>query len=394
VRRGRAGGSIVARFVALAPGEVLAPGEIAWDAQGRITALRRARRAARVADVAVLPGLVNAHVHLQLPALVHAEQDFVAWLGAVLQSRAGRSASVERRLVRDGVRALRAEGVAAVGEIDSTGQSLGELLRLGVAGRCYREVTGFHLDAAAARRIVRAGAGRGGGGLRTAFSPHAPYSVSPALFRAAAVRGRHFAVHCAEVPEEQEFLRTGRGPFAELLRRLGRLPEGFRAPGVGAVPWLERLGVLGARTQLVHCQHLERGDAARIRRAGAAIVVCPGTIDYFRREPPPVPRWLADGIPVALGTDSRASNTGLSLRTEMQRAQRLWPSLRPEQIWSMATTMGAKALSMPGIGRLRRGASADFAVVPALGDWGAVLGDYVAGALAVRAVAGGMPVVS
>ena len=166
-------------------------------------------------------------------------------------------------------------------------------------------------------------------------------------------------VHVAETAEEQRFLRRGDGAFRELLERLGRLPSGFRPPGVGAVAWLDRLGVLGPRTALVHCQHLEEGDLARIRARGSTIVVCPGTIRYFRRPPPDVARWLDMGIPVALGTDSRASNDGLSMPVEMSRARRLWPQLSPRRILAMATLYGARALARPGIGSLRKGRRAD-----------------------------------
>ena len=143
--------------------------------------------------------------------------------------------------------------------------------------------------------------------------------------------------------------------------------------------WLEQSGVLGPRTQLIHCQELERGDLARIAAAGASIVVCPGTIEYFGRRPPPVPRWLASGIPVALGTDSRASNTGLCMRRELRRAARLWPELAPAQLLAMATTHGARSLDLP-VGRLRRGSRADLLVIPAAATAAATVQGFVAGA--------------
>jgi cytosine/adenosine deaminase-related metal-dependent hydrolase len=283
--------------------------------------------------------------------------------------------------VRASLAELLAEGVAAVGEIDSSGVSWRELERSSMAGRCYRELTGFHLATAAARALVRerwpqARSGPCAAGL----SPHAPYSVSAALFAAAAARSRHLSIHCAEAAEEQDFLRRGRGPFADLLASLGRLPTGFRAPGVGAVRWLEQLGVMRPGTQLVHCQELERGDAARIAGAGASIVVCPGTIEYFGRRQPPVRSWLRAGIPVALGTDSRASNRGLSMRAELQVAARLWPELTPRQLLAMATTAGGRSLGRPRLGRLQVGDRADLLVLPSCGGFDATLAAFVQGA--------------
>lgn len=412
---------LVARFVVASADHVLAPGVVEWDPAGRVVALRRARRSERAADVAVVPGLVNAHVHLQLAKLPRAVRRFLPWVRAVMRERASCSPAELRRTARRGAEALLASGTTSIGEIDSTGLTPAALRGLGIGGRVYRELTGYHLDAAGARRLLRSlrngggvgvdrggggvgggvgGGGRAGGGgardrvrgrdvdddgggrrmddgrdrLACGWSPHAPYSVSADLFRAAARASTRLTVHCAELPEEQEFLRTGRGPFRELLERLGRLPDAHRAPGCGAVRWLERLGLLRAGTLLVHCQELERGDAARIAVAGASVVVCPGTIDYFRRTPPPVPDWLARGIPVALGTDSLASNTGLDLRRELARAAQMWPVLSPLELLRMATEHGGAGLAVPA-GGLRRGRWADLLVVAA----GRTVDDTIAG---------------
>lgn len=378
------GGSLAARYVAVDAATVLAPGEIVWDRRGRIVALRRAR--GPVDDVAVLPGLVNAHAHLQLAPLATPERRFLPWLSAVMAQQASTTAVSRQRALADAVRALTDGGAVAVGEIDSSGDSVALLARSALRSRCYRELTGFHLDAAGSRRLLAERAVRTLPPVLVGWSPHAPYSVSPALFRAAVATRRPLAIHCAEVPEEQEFLRTGGGPFAALLQRLGRLPEGFRAPGVGAVRWLEQLGALRQTTLLVHCQELQRGDAARIAEAGAAIVVCPGTIDWFRRSPPPVASWLRAGIPVALGTDSRASNVALSMVRELARARALWPGLRDGELLTMATASGARALGLRGGGVLRRGGRADFVTVPARASFGATLAAFVSGELAPATV--------
>ena len=376
---GIAAGRIAARYVALDADHHLAPGEVIWNASGCIVAVRPAR--GRVEDLCVLPGLVDAHVHLQIEPLARVERRFVPWVSAVLAARGEETAARQRAAVRTSIRQLLATGTTAVGEIDSTGQSRALLARSPLGGRCYRELVGFHLDGAAAVRLVRSRQARGTSRFGPGLSPHAPYSVSADLFRQAAAASEHLAVHCAEVPEEQEFLRTGRGAFAALLSAMGRLPAGFRAPGVGAVRWLEQLGVLRATTQLVHCQELERGDAARIAAAGASIAVCPGTIEWFRRTPPPVPSWLRRGIPVALGTDSRASNAGFSMIEELQRACRFWPQLSPARLLAMATLHGGRALGDRRLGTLRRSGRADLLAVPARATFARTLEHFVQGAL-------------
>ncbi|HEX5051794.1 MAG TPA: amidohydrolase family protein [Planctomycetota bacterium] len=385
------GGRIAARFVGLDSTRHLSPGEVVWDARGTIVALRRAR--GPVEDLCVLPGLVDAHVHLQIAPIVGAPRAFVPWLGAVLADRAANSPAAVRANVRAALARLLAHGTTAVGEIDSTGASRAVLTRSRCTGRVYRELTGFHLDAESSARLVRDRSAAAAVRVPAGLSPHAPYSVSAALFRAAARACPQLAVHCAEVPEEQQFLRTGRGPFADLLARLDRLPRGFRAPGVGAVRWLETLGVLRAGTQLVHCQELERGDIARIAAAGATIAVCPGTIEWFARSAPPVESWLAAGITVALGTDSQASNASFSMRAELATAARLWPGLSPSRLLDMATTMAGAAIGLPHLGRLRRGGRADLVAVAAERSFEQSLARFVHGGATLRlTVARGRPI--
>ena len=356
-----------ARLVWLAPGKVLAPGELTWDARGRLLAVRRAR--GPCLDLLVAPGLVNAHVHLQLAPLRSKRTQFVPWVRQLMGERSSQSEDAWQRTAGKHLADLLASGTTAVGEVDSSGASPALVHAAGLAGRCYRELTGFHLGPADARRLVSERLAPGGAECAAGLSPHAPYSVSDALFRAARAQRLPLAVHLAETEEEQQFLREGTGPFASLLRDLGRLPPEFRAAGRGAVEHLEALGVLGPTTQLVHCQHLLRGDAERIARSGSPVVVCPGTIAWFRREPPPVPAWLRRGIVIGIGTDSAASNREpLSMVAELARAARLWPSLRPERLLAMATVHGARAIARPDLGVLRRGARMDAVAWPAGGD--------------------------
>lgn len=362
-------GWLAARHVWLGPGTWLSPGWLRWNDRGRLVSLRRARRGERVADVLLVPGLVDAHAHLQLSPLATAVAGpFVDWLRAVIAARLSASAAQLRAAAVAGLRELWCEGATAVGEIDSSGLSPGAFARVPLAGRCYQEVTGFHLERAAARQLVAARRAAGTAACPGGLSPHAPYSVGAPLFAAATARARHLSIHVAEVEEEQQLLRSGRGPFADLLRELGRLPPDYRPPGIGAVRWLDRLGLLRPTTQLVHGQALERGDAAAIASRGAPVTVCPGTIAWFGRPAPPVVDWLGRGICVALGTDSRASNERLSMRRELALAAHLWPALAPEQLLAMATAHGGRAIGRAGLGTLRVGGRADLVCVAAGGS--------------------------
>jgi cytosine/adenosine deaminase-related metal-dependent hydrolase len=374
-----------ARHVFLGARGFLSPGEIQWDQRGIIVSVRKAR--GNVEDLVVLPGLVDAHVHLQTDPLPKIERQFLSWVRAVLAARNGRSKSADVAAATQSLRTLLASGTTAVGEIDSTGLSPRALGRVPLVGRCYQELTGFHLDSDGAVARIAERAFAASNHCLAGLSPHAPYSASAALIRTAAKQRCHLAIHCAEVPEEQQFLRHGCGPFAELLAQLGRLPAGYRPPGVGAVRYLHSLGVLGPRTQLIHCQELERGDLGILAATRSPIVVCPGTIEWFLRTPPPVPVWLKAGLEVAIGTDSRASNTELSMRRELSRAANFWPTLAPATLLQMATLHGARSLGRSDHGRIGRTARADFCAIAAFTDHpGQTLAAFVHGEAPIAGV--------
>ena len=354
------------RFLWVRPGVAFAPGELRVS-DGRVRGIGPARRG-RIAPVAIVPGFVNAHAHLQLEALSRPRRQFLPWVRAVMAARRDSTPAGLISAGRAALRRMMRDGVVSVGEIDSSGLSPGILGETEVSGLCYQELVGFDLGRKDASAAVRRRALPGTRFCRAGLSPHAPYSVSPALMKACRDHGRPLAIHVAETPEEVSFLRGGTGPFRDLLEELGKIPGGFRAPGLSPVAWLEQLGMLGPRTSLIHAQHLEPGDAERIASSGSPVVVCPGTIRYFRRCPPPVPEWLELGIPVALGTDSLGSNAGLSMRAEMQEARQMWPTLSPQVILEMATAHGHRALARPGAGGLRRGGAASFVVLPCEGD--------------------------
>jgi cytosine/adenosine deaminase-related metal-dependent hydrolase len=158
-------------------------------------------------------------------------------------------------------------------------------------------------------------------------------------------------IHWAETEAEGRWLRDGSGPLAALL---GPSP---RARGLTL---LERAGLLGPRLALVHGNHPAAGELARIARARATLVHCPGSHAFFARPRAPIAAWLRAGVEVALGTDSLASNDDLDMYREMALLRASHPGLAPRIVWRMATLGGARALGWAGrVGELRPGAWAD-----------------------------------
>ena len=361
----RAGGPAAGPTLWIEGGGLLCQGGRVRSVLASPGSVARARRdGARVHDLGegvLAPGTVDAHAHLELSGLEGRlpRRPFLDWVQAVIAARAQRPAA---RLADDAVRgaaALTAAGTTLVGDVDSSGAALAAGSRIQTRLVVHRELLDARDPArteAALARVARALPAR-----RRRFeglSPHAPHTVGEDLLREAATlaRGRRLpvAVHWAETLEEVRWLADGTGPFAELLGP---------SPHTSGLELLERAGLLGETTALVHGNHPEPGDAERIAAAGATVVHCPGCHAWFGRAPFPEQQFAAAGTRLALGTDSLASNSELDLRREMQCARSLWPHRAPEEIWGMATLEGARVLGLAGsAGELAPGSFADFAL--------------------------------
>lgn len=329
-------------------------------------AVRRAERAAHVRAVALqgdclTPGLVNAHAHLELSGLCGAlsgARGFVPWIRALLRARSQRTPAALAAAAEQGVARALATGTTALGDIVSLSFAADIGARSGLTVRAYREV----LDAWDPRRTssaleaVRRPLARRAQRLE-GLSPHAPTTTSPALLRGldALARRRRLplACHWSETEEELRWLAGRGGPFEALLGR--------RGPRTSGLDLLEQAGLLRPGTTLVHGNHPTSGEPARIARAGAVVVHCPGSHLFFGRPPFPWRAYRRAGVVLALGTDSLASNADLDLGREMRLARESAPELAPEHVWEMGTRGAAQALGLAGaVGELSPGAAADF----------------------------------
>jgi aminodeoxyfutalosine deaminase len=322
-------------------------------------------------DVAVLPGLVNAHTHLDLTGLrwaVPHAGSFTDWLRAVIRHRRGRGPAAIDADVRAGLAECVRAGTTLLGDISADGASWDVLATSGIRAVVFRELLGLPRDRAdaalaAARRWLDEHPATPT--CRPGLSPHAPYSVRADLFgRAAILAGPHnaaLAIHLAETADELELLGHRRGPFVAFLKELGVWdPEGLAespAEVVQAVSWGERIPRL-----FIHGNYLRPDDPVP---PGATVVYCPRTHAFFGHPPHPFRELLARGVRVALGTDSLASNPDLDLLAEARFLRRLDPELPGALLLRLATLAGAEALGWAGeTGSLEAGKSADLAVVP------------------------------
>jgi cytosine/adenosine deaminase-related metal-dependent hydrolase len=214
----------------------------------------------------------------------------------------------------------------------------------GLGGVVYLEVIGYNKNKAFKRleqaeiAIGKARRHPNYGALQVGLSLHAPYSCHPGLLRAGAEWCRKedvpLCIHAAESPAETKFLLSGklpfiRGPVASLVKMLLALPASM--PGLRPIPYLAQLGVLDARPLLVHAIHVTDDDIGLMADTGCAVAHCPRSNDRLSCGRMPLERYLAAGVPVYLGTDSRASSPDLDVRAEAEFAQRLHTNLVQSQ---------------------------------------------------------------
>jgi cytosine/adenosine deaminase-related metal-dependent hydrolase len=310
------------------------------------------------APFAILPALVNAHTHLELShmrGMIPPSGSFAEWMTVLVQLRRERTDPEAPQIlsaVRDAIAQARDSGTGLVGDISNTLVTVALLGEAGMAGRVFHEVLGFNLPDAAA--VVRTGCDRvaaatAGAAVRVNITPHAPYSVSPAMFEEiervlAEAADAVVSVHLGESPEEIVFLRSGAGGIRTALERIGAWDPGWQAPGCGPVEYMQRFGLLTPRLLAVHGVQFEDDDLARLKSAGGTLVTCPRSNRWTGVGDPDVARFYRSGIRVAVGTDSLASVADLNMFAELARIRTLAPQVPAATILESATRIGAEAL--------------------------------------------------
>jgi len=298
----------------------------------------------------ITPPLVNCHAHLELSYLAGLSGDsptpgdMTGWIRGLLAARAETpDPEIVHDAARMGLARLYAGGCRAVADIGNLGDSrlLGEGFKTEVL--FFLELLGLCGPSEDAALAALAGTGND-----VCCIPHAPYSAGPALIRALKKRAGNglFPMHVAESAQEIEFLRTGTGPFADFLAERGGEVASFAVPGMGAVRYLDSLGVLDKHTLCVHGVHVEDEEISLLAARGAAVCLCPGSNRFMGVGRAPAHKMLAQGIPLVLGTDSLASNPQLNLWREMQVLREDHPDFPPEAVFAMASINGARLLGI------------------------------------------------
>ncbi len=331
-------------------------------------------------EVLLLPGLVNAHCHLDytdMAGQLAPPKLFPDWIKGLLGLKAHWNYSDYAQSWLRGAQMLLRHGVTTVADIEAVPELLPEVwaatpLRV----HSYLEMTcvksrrpARQILQEAVDKIESLSAAQGTPGL----SPHAPYSTTPELLRlsakAARKKGWRLTTHLAESEPEFEMYQSRRGPLFDWLKNQRDMADcGHGSP----VQHLEKQGLLSDRFLAAHVNYLGPHDAALLGQRNVSVAHCPRSHLYFRHQPFPRRELMAAGVNICLGTDSLASvrktrgePLELDLFAEMRAFAGANPGLPPASILQMATINGAHAFGLEGkIGELSPGSQADLIALP------------------------------
>lgn len=364
--------TLTARWVLSAAGPPLEGGLVTIRGDKIEAVEPRGTRAADedLGNVAIIPGLVNPHTHLDLSGargLIPPTdpEHFTDWLKGVIAYRKTRSAEQ----VQDDIRAGLAEslrcGTTLIGDIANGGASWELLVETPLRTIVFREVIGlgfdwqdsyFHANAWLFRRPNR-------DNCRSGISPHSPYSVRALLFTMLAARaldGKHpLTIHLAESPAEVDLIMSRTGSFLPFLANLGFHEPEFLIEDFSDLT--QRMNTNSPQL-FAHCNYLSSDDYFQTNQS---IVFCPRTHAAFGHPPHPFREFLKRGVRVCLGTDSLASNPDLDILAEARFVHAKYPDFPGDQLLKMVTLAGAEALGWADdCGSLEPGKSADLVAVP------------------------------
>lgn len=332
-------------------------------AVGEASALQREHGSARWEQTraVLLPGLVNAHTHLELSALrgeAAGGRGFVPWVDGMLEARIRKHPEQDEEAIDAAVSELLASGTAAVGEVTNSLAAVSSLGSAPLVGRVFHEVFGMRRETGegmiASARATRGARGDWPANLSYVLAPHTTYTLHPDVLRSVLADARAqralTSIHLCEHAAERRYLLDGSGPFADFVRaRSGGAASDWQPPGISPVHYAAKLGALAPDVLAVHLCDATPEELREVAGANARVVLCPRSNLHIQVKLPPLHAMLEAGLRPGLGTDSLASNTTLDVLEEARSLAERFPAVKPRTLLAMATSWGADAL---GFGRL------------------------------------------
>ncbi|HMJ89716.1 MAG TPA: amidohydrolase family protein [Candidatus Acidoferrum sp.] len=328
-------------------------------------------------DSVLLPGLINAHCHLDytdMAGLLTPKRSFSDWIKAIVSLKGDWSYTDFAQSWLNGARQLLRSGTTTVVDIEAVPELIPELPQstpLRVIS-CL-EMISLRRNASAAD-LVRQNSdhlARWPNPVR-GLSPHAPYTTSLELLWHAAENALAnrwlLTAHVAESEEEFQMFTRSRGAMFRWLKTQRDMSD---CVGRTPVQHMDHVGALASNVLAAHANAVTDDDITLLARRGAHVVHCPRSHDYFKHQPFRFEDFQKAGVNICLGTDSMASTRKLrgeplelNLFSEMRTFSKFHPDVSPDDVLRLVTINAARALGLSGeIGELAPGARADIIAV-------------------------------
>jgi cytosine/adenosine deaminase-related metal-dependent hydrolase len=320
---------------------------------------------------AIVPGLVNAHTHLEYAVYAGFGDGlaFGPWLHTHIERKARIGWEEFVAIAKLGAAECLASGVTTIGDASFSGAAAVAASELGLGAIVYLEVFGHEPRRVEELRArIEALEPEVEPGVLLGVSPHAPYSVSAEVYAETYALGRPVATHLAESDDERDYMLRGAGPIAAV--------SDVEPPGTTSVRHLAAHGLLEARVLAAHCVKVDAEEIELLARHDVAVAHCPRSNALLGCGIAPLRKLLDAGIRVGLGTDSPASTPSFDMFEEMRaavyaaRARAERPdALSAAEALELATLGSARALGLEDeTGSLVAGKRADLTVVSLAGS--------------------------
>ena len=334
----------------------------------------KSRNAGEIVDLgehALLPGLVNAHCHLDYTCLrgrIASQKSFTDWIRAINAEKAVLSDQDYVASIASGFAEAKRFGTTTLANLTAFPELISKV-QSPIRTVWFAEIIDVRQPERATEMVDRAARSlrsveRGG------LAPHAPYTASANLYRYAEEVARRedllLTTHLGESSEEMQMFFDCAGPLQKFLTDLGRDMSDLKER-VSPIEHLSRICTLDERWLLVHLNEMLASDFELLaaRSGKPHIVHCPRSHKYFGHSRFPFQKLRGLGFNICLGTDSLASNSDLSLFAEMRALHESESALSPEEILQMVTVNSALALRLAGeVGQIRPGSRADLIAIP------------------------------
>ena len=346
----------------------------------------KARNTGETVDLgeqALLPGLINAHCHLDYTCLrgkIPSRKSFADWIRAINAEKAKLGADDYLASITDGFAEAKRFGTTTVANLTAFPELISQI-RSPIRTWWFAELIDLR-SPERANELVDLAIKSLQSEEKWGLAPHALFTASRDLYRRCEEVARRenvlLTTHLAESPEEMEMFREGSGPLYEFMKSIGRLMNdcGKETPLANFLTIRDYSSALRAARNdkdwlIAHLNELTESDFDLLETAKRRfhVVHSPRSHGYFAHNRFPFHKLRALGLNICLGTDSLASNENLSLFAEMRAFQRSEPRMSPDKILEMVTVNAALALHQENaFGRIRPGFRADLISIPCSGS--------------------------